>query len=105
MPHEALTVAETIIQMATAGFRSGADQIPDGGIRESQAAGPLAALLYAASLAGQNQRLRVDSHRGEKHLGQRNRAHRYAHVRNFSNVMPYANLMCGNRHIRASLSP
>jgi hypothetical protein len=51
-PHEALTVAETIMQMATVGFGSGADQVSDGGIWESQAAGPLAALLYAASPAG-----------------------------------------------------
>jgi type IV secretion system protein VirD4 len=54
-PHEALTVAETIMQMATVGFGSGADQVSDGGIWESQAAGPLAALLYAASPAGNNE--------------------------------------------------
>lgn len=53
-PHEALTVAETIMQMATVGFGSGADQVSDGGIWESQAAGPLAALLYAASPAANN---------------------------------------------------
>lgn len=53
-PHEALTTAETIMQMATVGFGSGADQVSDGGIWESQAAGPLAALLYAASPAGSN---------------------------------------------------
>lgn len=57
-PHEALTVAETIMQMATVGFGSGADQVSDGGIWESQAAGPLAALLYAASPAGNNQGMR-----------------------------------------------
>ena len=51
-PQEALTVAETIMQMSTVGFGSGADQVSDGGVWESQAAGPLAALLYAASPAG-----------------------------------------------------
>jgi hypothetical protein len=54
-PYEALTVAETIMQMATVGFGSGADQVSDGAIWESQAAGPLAALLYAASPAGNNE--------------------------------------------------
>lgn len=48
-PLEALTVAETIMQMATVGMGSGADQVSDGGVWESQAAGPLAAFLYAAS--------------------------------------------------------
>ncbi len=48
-PYEALTVAETIMQMATVGIGSGADQVSDGGVWESQAAGPLAAFLYAAS--------------------------------------------------------
>lgn len=48
-PAEALTVAETIMQMSTVGLGSGADQVSDGGIWESQAAGPLAAFLYAAS--------------------------------------------------------
>ena len=50
-PAEALTVAETIMQMSTVGLGSGADQVSDGGIWESQAAGPLAAFLYAASPA------------------------------------------------------
>jgi type IV secretion system protein VirD4 len=54
-PLEALTVAETIMQMATVGFGSGADQVSDGGIWESQAAGPLAAFLYAASPMGNNE--------------------------------------------------
>ena len=48
-PAEALTVAETIMQMSTVGLGSGADQVSDGGVWESQAAGPLAAFLYAAS--------------------------------------------------------
>lgn len=51
-PGEALTVAETIMQMATVGFGSLADQVSDGGTWESQAAAPLAAILYAASDAG-----------------------------------------------------
>ncbi|ORV08032.1 type IV secretory system conjugative DNA transfer family protein [Mycolicibacterium fallax] len=51
-PYEALTVAETIMQMATVGLGSGADQVSDGGIWESQAAGPLAAFLFAASPMG-----------------------------------------------------
>lgn len=51
-PYEALTVAETIMQMATVGMGSGADQVSDGGVWESQAAGPLAAFLYAASPNG-----------------------------------------------------
>jgi Type IV secretory system Conjugative DNA transfer len=54
-PYEALTVAETIMQMATVGLGSGADQVSDGGVWESQAAGPLAAFLYAASPAGNNE--------------------------------------------------
>lgn len=54
-PYEALTVAETIMQMATVGLGSGADQVSDGGVWESQAAGPLAAFLYAASPMGNNE--------------------------------------------------
>lgn len=54
-PYEALTVAETIMQMATVGLGSGADQVSDGGVWESQAAGPLAAFLYAASPRGNNE--------------------------------------------------
>lgn len=51
-PYEALTIGETIMQMATVGLGSGADQVSDGGLWESQAAGPLAAFLYAASPQG-----------------------------------------------------
>ncbi|OMC13527.1 hypothetical protein A5736_23020 [Mycobacterium sp. SP-6446] len=51
-PHEALTVAETIMRAATAARRWGANQLRDEGIWESRAVGPLAALLYAASPAG-----------------------------------------------------
>lgn len=48
-PYEALTVGETIMQMATVGLGSTINQVSDGGVWESQAAGPLAAFLYAAS--------------------------------------------------------
>ncbi|NTY62579.1 type IV secretory system conjugative DNA transfer family protein [Mycolicibacterium sphagni] len=51
-PLEALTIAENIMQMATVGMGSGADQVSDGGVWESQASGPLAAFLYAASPNG-----------------------------------------------------
>lgn len=54
-PLQALTIAETIMQMATVGMGSGADQVSDGGVWESQAAGPLAAFLYAASPQGNRQ--------------------------------------------------
>jgi type IV secretion system protein VirD4 len=51
-PVDALALAETIMQMATVGLGSNADQVSDGGVWESQAAGPLAAFLYAASPQG-----------------------------------------------------
>jgi type IV secretion system protein VirD4 len=51
-PHEALAVAETIMQAATMAPGLGANQTRDRGIWESRAAVPLAALLYAASPAG-----------------------------------------------------
>lgn len=54
-PHEALTVAETIMQAATLGRGWGANHIRDRGIWESRAVGPLGALLYAASPAGNSQ--------------------------------------------------
>jgi hypothetical protein len=54
-PHEALTVAETIMQAATVARWRGAIQVRDRGIWESGAVGPLAALLYAASSAGNRQ--------------------------------------------------
>ncbi|MGV7756176.1 type IV secretory system conjugative DNA transfer family protein, partial [Mycobacterium kansasii] len=44
-----------IMQMAAVGLGSGADQVSDGGVWESQAAGPLAAFLYAASPMGNNE--------------------------------------------------
>lgn len=45
---EALTVAETIMQMSAVGVGSSTDSVTDGGIWELQAASPLAALLFAA---------------------------------------------------------
>jgi len=48
-PDQAVTVADTIMQMATVGLGAGADQVSDGGVWESQAEGPLAAMLYAAT--------------------------------------------------------
>lgn len=51
-PQEALTVAETIMQAATLTRGWGANQVRECGIWESGAVGPLAALLYAASPAG-----------------------------------------------------
>jgi hypothetical protein len=47
-PDQAVTVADMIMAMATAGLGSGADQDPDGGAWESQAEAPLVAALYAA---------------------------------------------------------
>jgi Type IV secretory system Conjugative DNA transfer len=54
-PHEALTVAETIMQAATLARGWGANHVHDRGIWESRAVGSLAALLYAASPAGNSQ--------------------------------------------------
>jgi hypothetical protein len=51
-PHEALAVAESIMQTATVARGWGANQVSDRGIWDSRAVGPLAALLYAASPAG-----------------------------------------------------
>lgn len=52
-PMEALTVAETIMAMSTVGLGS-TDQFGDSGVWEANAAGPLAAFLYAASPVGNN---------------------------------------------------
>jgi Type IV secretory system Conjugative DNA transfer len=54
-PHEALTVAETIMQATTVARGWSANPVRDRGIWESRAVGPLAALLYAASSAGNRQ--------------------------------------------------
>ena len=71
-PMEALTVAETIMQMATVGVGSGIDQVSDSGVWESNAAGPLAAFLYAASPCGNGQGMKwvlraVDNVSDSKH--------------------------------------
>jgi type IV secretory system conjugative DNA transfer VirD4/TraG family protein len=54
-PHEALAVAETIMQAATLARGWGANHVRDRGIWELRAIGPLGALLYAASPAGNSQ--------------------------------------------------
>jgi hypothetical protein len=54
-PHEALAVAETIMQAATLARGWGANHVRDRGIWELRAVGPLGALLYAASPAGNSQ--------------------------------------------------
>jgi hypothetical protein len=54
-PHEALAVAETIMQGTTLTRGWGANHVRDRGIWESRAVTPLAALLYAASPAGNSQ--------------------------------------------------
>jgi len=70
-PMEALTVAETITQMATVGLGSGIDQVSDAGVWDANAAGPLAAFLYAASPCGNGQGMKwvlraVDKISGKK---------------------------------------
>jgi Type IV secretory system Conjugative DNA transfer len=51
-PDEAVTAANTMMQMAAVGFGSGADQVSDGGVWEANAETPLSAMLYAASPRG-----------------------------------------------------
>jgi len=53
-PDEAVTAANTMMQMSAVGLGSGIDQVTDGGIWESNAEGPLAAMLFAASPKGNN---------------------------------------------------
>ncbi|KQH80844.1 type VI secretion protein [Mycobacterium gordonae] len=48
-PDEAVTVANTMMQMSAVGMGSGVDQVSDGGVWESNTEAPLAAMLYAAS--------------------------------------------------------
>lgn len=48
-PDEAVTMANTMMQMSAVGMGSGVDQVSDGGIWESNTEAPLAAMLYAAS--------------------------------------------------------
>ena len=54
-PQEALAVAETILQTVTLARGWGDHRNREHGVWESRAAGPLAALLYAASPAGNSQ--------------------------------------------------
>ncbi len=51
-PDAAVTAANTMMQMSAVGMGSGADQVSDSGIWESNSEGPLAAMLWAASRNG-----------------------------------------------------
>lgn len=51
-PDQAVTIANTMMQMSAVGLGSGADQVSDAGIWESNTETPLAAMLYAASPRG-----------------------------------------------------
>ena len=51
-PDQAVTVANTMMQMSAVGLGSGIDQVSDAGIWESNTEAPLAAMLYAASPRG-----------------------------------------------------
>ncbi|OPX07373.1 type IV secretory system conjugative DNA transfer family protein [Mycobacterium sp. AT1] len=48
-PDQAVTAANTMMQMSAVGMGSGADSVSDAGIWESNTEGPLAAMLFAAS--------------------------------------------------------
>lgn len=48
-PDQAVTAANTMMQMSAVGMGSGADQVSDSGIWEANSEAPLAALLYAAA--------------------------------------------------------
>ena len=52
-PDQAVTAANTMMQMSAVGMGSGADSVSDSGIWESNTEGPLAAMLFAASRNGQ----------------------------------------------------
>lgn len=51
-PDQAVTVANTMMQMSAVGLGSGIDQVSDGGIWEGNTEAPLSAMLYAASPRG-----------------------------------------------------
>ena len=51
-PDQAVTAANTMMQMSAVGLGTGVDQVSDAGIWESNTEGPLAAMLYAASPRG-----------------------------------------------------
>ena len=53
-PDQAVTPANTMMQMSAVGLGSGIDQVSDAGIWESNTEAPLAAMLYAASPRGNN---------------------------------------------------
>jgi TraM recognition site of TraD and TraG/Type IV secretory system Conjugative DNA transfer len=48
-PDQAVTAANTMMQMSAVGLGSGVDQVSDTGIWESNTEGPLSAMLYAAA--------------------------------------------------------
>lgn len=52
-PDQAVTAANTMMQMSAVGMGSGVDSVSDAGIWESNTEGPLAAMLYAASKNGE----------------------------------------------------
>ena len=54
-PDQAVTAANTMMQMSAVGLGSRIDQVSDAGIWESNSEGPLAAMLWAASPRGNNQ--------------------------------------------------
>jgi type IV secretion system protein VirD4 len=51
-PDQAVTTANTMMQMSAVGLGSGIDQVADAGIWEANTEAPLAAMLYAASPRG-----------------------------------------------------
>ena len=51
-PDQAVTTANTMMQMSAVGLGSGIDQVSDAGIWEANTEAPLAAMLYAASPRG-----------------------------------------------------
>ncbi|MDV6979280.1 type IV secretory system conjugative DNA transfer family protein [Mycobacterium intracellulare] len=51
-PDQAVTAANTMMQMSAVGLGSSIDQVSDAGIWEANTEGPLAAMLYAASPCG-----------------------------------------------------
>ncbi|MBY0443540.1 MAG: type IV secretory system conjugative DNA transfer family protein [Mycobacteriaceae bacterium] len=51
-PDQAVTTANTMMQMSAVGLGSGIDQVSDAGVWEANTEAPLAAMLYAASTRG-----------------------------------------------------
>ena len=71
-PDQAVTTANTMMQMSAVGLGSGIDQVSDAGIWESNTEAPLAAMLYAASPRGNGKGiewvlLAVDNLEEDKH--------------------------------------